>query len=229
MNSRTRLTDTQKTQLEENFVVQFQQCYNIQTQGVKEAVAFFQELSMGDKRKFNWMALDRSIEHHSYPTKSYSYKYINEAVASKYADKWPQEVKDAAKLQAQNEMAELQQYLHARGIQMTPTDMRRQVIDTVYARVSQNPAVLQCPKKVLVDMLRHFLSDDAAVNAVVVPAVVPALPAPELNQQVALFDFFGHPESQEMAHASEELQIQAPAVQELEENSMFDMFRFWNE
>ncbi|CAL6033204.1 Hypothetical_protein [Hexamita inflata] len=198
MNSRTRLTDAQKTQLEENFVVQLQQCYNIQTQGVKEAVAFFQELSMGDKRKFDWHALDRSIEHHSYPTKSYSYKYINETVASKYADKWPQEDKDAARVMAQNEMAELQQYLHARGIQMTPTDMRRQVIDTVYARVSQNPAVHQCPKKVLVDMLRHFLSDEA-VKTTIAPAAIPVL---EFSESDVLFNI------REQPQLVEKLQVQ---------------------
>ncbi|CAL6045969.1 Hypothetical_protein [Hexamita inflata] len=219
MNSRTRLTDNQKTQLEQNFVVQLQQCYNVMVHGVKEAVTFFQDLSMSDKRQFDWHALDKSIEHHSYPTKSYSYKYINEAVAAKYADKWPQEVKNAAKLQAQKEMDELQYYLHARGIEMTPTDMRRQVIDTVYARVSQNPAVLQCPKKVLVDMLRHFLSE-AAVNVVAVPT---AVPVPELNEQIIEYQFFCQPEPYEMANTHEECQIVAAIDQELSSSSKFDV------
>ncbi|CAL6045973.1 Hypothetical_protein [Hexamita inflata] len=217
--TRIRLSDAQKTQLKDNFVRQLQVQHGIWIPGIKEAIEFFQRLSTIQQQMFDWRALDRSVNYHGHTTHSFSYEYIIRTVASKYADKWPQEVKDAAKLQAQNEMDELQYYLHARGIQMTPTDMRRQVIDTVYARVSQNPAVLLCPKKVLVDMLRHFLSE-AAVNVVAVPT---AVPVPELNEQIIEYQFFCQLEPYEMANTHEERQIVAAIDQELSSSSKFDV------
>ncbi|CAL6033238.1 Hypothetical_protein [Hexamita inflata] len=199
MTTRIRLTDAQKIQLEVNFLEQLQMQQGVQLQGVKEAVAFFQRLSMSDKRKFDWHALDRSIQHRSYPTKSYSYKYINEAVAAKYADKWPQNVKDTARVMAQEQMDKLQQFNLVKNIQATQTEMRRQVIDIVYARVSQNPAVHQCPKKVLVDMLRHFLSDEA-VKTTIAPAAIPVL---ELSESDVLFNLRGKSQPEEKLQVQE--------------------------
>ncbi|CAL6045997.1 Hypothetical_protein [Hexamita inflata] len=200
MTTRIRLTDAQKIQLEVNFVTQLQMQQGVQLPGVKEAVAFFQGLSMSDKRKFDWHALDKSIQHRSYPTKSYSYKYINEAVAAKYANKWPQNIKDTARVMAQEQMAKLQQFNLVHNIQVTQTEMRKQVIDIVYARVSQSKAVIQCPKKVLVDMLRHFLSDDAAVKTMIAPTAIPVL---ELSESDVLFNLRGQPQPEDKLQVQE--------------------------
>ncbi|CAL6010975.1 Hypothetical_protein [Hexamita inflata] len=65
------------------FVQRMQDAYNVQFPGIREAIQYYQILSLQDKRRFTncWKELDRLIGKEPKGSKSYSFKFINEVIA----------------------------------------------------------------------------------------------------------------------------------------------------
>ncbi|CAL6024108.1 Hypothetical_protein [Hexamita inflata] len=146
--SRTKLTNAQKTQLEVNFVEQLNKRYALQLIGIKEAATYFRALSITEQGTFDWKGLDLSIGLDSVST-IYSKNYIIDVAFVKYLkEPWPLDLKETAKVMLKEEI---------QNIIKEPQQMPKikELIKTVYTKMSQKQTVNQFDYKELENKLSY--------------------------------------------------------------------------
>ncbi|CAL6089170.1 Hypothetical_protein [Hexamita inflata] len=154
MSHRTRTTVEQRNQLKANFLAQFNKCYDCNLDSPEAAVLQFKRLSRTEKRLFDWIALDRSINHPSYSSKSFSYKFINEVVAAEFTQQIKLvDIQDTALHQIYKYKIDLSKS------KQELIDLRKQIVqDTLFAVFGvQSRDKNYYQRKQIVDSLNYFI------------------------------------------------------------------------
>ncbi|CAL6010920.1 Hypothetical_protein [Hexamita inflata] len=154
MSQRTRTTVEQRNQLKANFLAQFNKCYECDLDSLEAAVLQFKRLSRTSKRLFDWVALDRSINHPSYSSKSFSYKFINEVVAAEFTPEIQLvDIQDIALHQIYKYKIDLSKS------KQELVDLRKQIVqDTLYVAFGvQSRDKNYYQRKQIVDSLNYFV------------------------------------------------------------------------
>ncbi|CAL6089171.1 Hypothetical_protein [Hexamita inflata] len=162
MAQRKRISREIEQQLEENFVLQVNKIYSVNTTNIQEALEYYQQLTMGSKRVFSWKTLDNSIGHSGYPTKSYSYKYVNEVVAGRFSEKLSPELKYKAREHA-CDLFRSKFSLMQKTDRLHFLELRAVVIKETVSFVEKQVQVSFC-KKSLTDMLRNALDEQIQIK-----------------------------------------------------------------
>ncbi|CAL6010938.1 Hypothetical_protein [Hexamita inflata] len=162
MTQRKRISREMELQLEDNFVLQVNKIYSVNTTSIQEALEYYQQLTMGSKRLFNWKSLDNSIGHSGYPTKSYSYKYVNEVVAGRFSEKLSPELKYKAREHACG-LFRSRLNLMKKTDRLHFLELRAVVIKETVSFVEKQAKTNFC-KKSLTDMLRNALDEQIKYN-----------------------------------------------------------------
>ncbi|CAL6010918.1 Hypothetical_protein [Hexamita inflata] len=162
MTHRKRISREMELQLEDNFVLQVNKIYSVNTTSIQEALEYYQQLTMGSKRLFNWKSLDNSIGHSGYPTKSYSYKYVNEVVAGRFLEKLSPELKYKAREHA-CALFRSKFNLMKKTDRLHFLELRAIVIKETVSFVEIQAKTSFC-KKSLTDMLRNVLDEQIQIK-----------------------------------------------------------------
>ncbi|CAL6010976.1 Hypothetical_protein [Hexamita inflata] len=149
--------------LTNGFKAKMQRIYNIYLPDIREAIEYYQILSLQDKRRFtnSWKELDRLIGKEPKGSKTYSYKFINEVVAGKLYDEWSNETKEKARNFAQSIIYQRMEQFSDSKTDAEMYEQCKDVIDLTFREFNnfQKEEVVGTDK-VLQDMLRHFINSE---------------------------------------------------------------------
>ncbi|CAL6025896.1 Hypothetical_protein [Hexamita inflata] len=157
VKQRNRITPEQKEQLEIQFVVYVNKIFNINSNSFKEAYEYYQQLSLGEKRKVNWKELDKLIGRPSYPTKSFSYKFVNEVLSHQVKDMWPKEYKQQAQKYVYQLLERKRQDMLECQNDNDIIALRKEIINETLSTLGEE-SLTKYPKKTMFDMLRNIVT-----------------------------------------------------------------------
>ncbi|CAL6046959.1 Hypothetical_protein [Hexamita inflata] len=176
------------------FVNLMQIIYNEQFLGIREAIEYYQILSLQDKRRFtnSWKELDRSIGKEPKGSKTYSYKFINEVVAGQFFNKWSDETKEKARNFVRHIIYQRMEQFSDQKTDDEMSELCKDVIDLTFKNFNnfKNEEVVGAPK-VMQDMLRHLiLQQIPKIRTQLKNKAKQKLHPPQNNENIPeLFDF----------------------------------------